>query len=152
MDIEEKIEKYSDILYKICFLILKNNEDALDAVSETFFIYINKKPSFADKNHEKYWFIKVASNKAKNILRFNIKRNHISLEDIRNLYLEEKEENLLYEIFKLKENEKIVLLLHYYEGYKVKEISKILGISENAVLKRLERARKSLKNILEEEL
>ena len=145
MDIEEKIEKYSALLYKICFLILKNNEDALDAVSETFSKYYFKKPAFTDDEHEKRWFIKVASNKAKNILRFNLRRNHVSLEDIKGYYFEKEEENLLYEIFKLKENEKIMLLLHYYEGYKVKEISKILGISENAVFKRLERARKSLK-------
>lgn len=150
MDIEEKIKKYSDTLYKICFLILKNKEDALDAVSETFSKYYFKKPTFKDENHEKYWFIRVASNKAKNILRFNIKRNHLSLSDVKDFYFEKSEENLLYEVLKLKENEKIILLLHYYEGYKVSEISKILNISESAVLKRLERARKSLKERLEE--
>lgn len=40
---------------------------------------------------------------------------------------------------------KIVILLHYIEGYSLKEISGILAISENAVKKRMQRAKKALK-------
>jgi len=38
-----------------------------------------------------------------------------------------------------------VLILHYFEGYSVKEIAEILKISENAAKKRLQRAREALK-------
>ena len=42
-----------------------------------------------------------------------------------------------------KQKEKEVLILRYIEGYANKEIATILGVSENAVKKRLERAKKS---------
>ncbi len=50
----------------------------------------------------------------------------------------------------LKSKDKEVLILHYIEGYSCREIGKMLKISENAVKKRLERARNSFKNQYEE--
>ena len=40
---------------------------------------------------------------------------------------------------------KEVLILYYEYGYKVKEIAEMLNVSESTVLKRLERARKLVK-------
>jgi RNA polymerase sigma-70 factor (ECF subfamily) len=42
-----------------------------------------------------------------------------------------------------------VLYLHYYEGYTVPEISKIIGCRENTVYSWLHRARQALKERLE---
>ena len=39
---------------------------------------------------------------------------------------------------------------HYYEGYSLKEIGKILRLTQNAVYIRVTRARKKLKNLMEE--
>ena len=52
----------------------------------------------------------------------------------------------------LDEKLRICVLLHYIEGYRVSEISGILGISENAVKARLMRGRKRLKELLSEEV
>ena len=43
-----------------------------------------------------------------------------------------------------------VVHLYYYEGYPCAEIAEILGISESNVQTRLDRARKMLKNRLED--
>jgi DNA-directed RNA polymerase specialized sigma24 family protein len=43
-------------------------------------------------------------------------------------------------------------LLHYFEGLAVKEVSQKLNASLDAVLKRLERARKSLRGCIERKL
>ena len=51
----------------------------------------------------------------------------------------------------LKEKYKIVMLLHYVEGYKVKEISNMIHISEGTIKKRLQRGREMLKEIWREE-
>ena len=40
--------------------------------------------------------------------------------------------------------------LHYYEGYSLKEIGKILRLTQNAVYIRVTRVRKKLKNLMEE--
>ncbi|HAV90763.1 MAG TPA: hypothetical protein DCW44_05775, partial [Eubacterium sp.] len=36
IDLEQTIEKYSDLLYRTCFLILRNSHDAEDVMQETF--------------------------------------------------------------------------------------------------------------------
>ena len=43
---------------------------------------------------------------------------------------------------------KKVIILHYYDSMKIKEIADVLKISESAVKKRLERARTFMKEII----
>lgn len=68
---------------------------------------------------------------------------------------ESDEENLrLYKLSekveKLPEKYRVVIILYYYDSLPVKEIEKILKLSESAVKKRLERARTMLKKEMEE--
>lgn len=78
------------------------------------------------------------------MLRFH--RLHPTVEfDVLNLaYQDEKDYELMASLFRLGKKEKEVLILRYIEGYANKEIATILGVSENAVKKRLERAKKKL--------
>ena len=45
-NIREAVMKYSDTLYKICIVILCNEQDAQDAIQDTFCRYLEKKPKF----------------------------------------------------------------------------------------------------------
>ena len=65
--IEYAVEKYGDMLFRICFSILLNEADAEDALQETFIRYMTKAPLFSDSDHEKAWLIKVATNLCKNM-------------------------------------------------------------------------------------
>ena len=56
-DLEETLEKYSDTLYKICFLILKNEYDVKDVLQETFIKYMTKAPQFESEDHKKAWLV-----------------------------------------------------------------------------------------------
>ena len=49
----------------------------------------------------------------------------------------------------LSQEQKLVTVLYYYDDYSVKEISKILDISEGTVKSRLSKAREILKEKLE---
>ena len=51
-------------------------------------------------------------------------------------------------VLKLKQKYREVIHLYYYEEYSAKEIGEMLGISENTVFKRLQRARENLKEKL----
>lgn len=62
----------------------------------------------------------------------------------------ENDLHLLDEILKLKKNYKNVIYLHYYEGYTIKEIAKILGKKENTISTCLRRAKLELEQILKE--
>ena len=55
-----------------------------------------------------------------------------------------KDYELMSALLRLRKQAKEVLILYFIEGYRNKEIASILGISENAVKKRLERAKKEL--------
>ena len=140
--IKEVFHLYSSMLYKISSLMLGNISDANDAVQETFLKYMLSNKKFSNDEHEKAWLIRVNINICKNMLRFH--RLHPTVEfDVLNLaYQDEKDYELMASLFRLGKKEKEVLILRYIEGYANKEIATILGVSENAVKKRLERAKK----------
>lgn len=69
MTVEEAVCKYSNTLYKICIVMLCSEQDAQDAVQDTFVRYMEKQPEFAEEEHEKAWLIQVASNIRREQLR-----------------------------------------------------------------------------------
>ena len=145
MTVEELVEEYSNMLFKICLVIVGNEWDAHDVIQDVFCRYIEHSPVFNDKEHEKAWLIKVAVNRCRDIHRFRLRHPQVDLEEV-SAYCELPEQSeVLLALMKLPESLKSVIYLHYIEGYKVAELVNILGISINAVKKRLERGRKALK-------
>ena len=149
-DLEQTINKYSDTLYKICFLILKDENDIKDVLQETFIKYMTKAPDFKSEEHKKAWLIKVSQNKCREFLRFHKRHAAVPLDEVEESIsvtngMDTYSIELLSLIWNLKYNLKSVVILYYIEGYNIKEISQILSISESAVKKRLERARKELR-------
>lgn len=61
-----------------------------------------------------------------------------------------QEREVISELDKLGPTDRNIIYLHYYEGYSLKEIGKILRLTQNAVYIRVTRARKKLKNLMEE--
>ena len=149
-DLEAAINKYSDMLYKICFVILKNEHDTKDVLQDTFLIYYTKKPKFESEEHRKAWLIRVSQNKCREFLRFHKRHASISLDKIDESEiitngLNDYEKELLSMIWNMSLKLKSVVILHYIEGYSVDETADILKISSSAVKKRLQRAREQLK-------
>lgn len=150
-DLERIVDTYGNMLFRICLVILCNESDAEDAVQDTLIKYISKSPAFNDSEHEKAWLITVATNRCKNMRRYNIIRRHLDINDLQ-LYIKDEENyGLLDTLMKLPSKHKIVLLLHYVEGYKVDEIAKILNITAAAVKKRLQRGRELISQNYREE-
>ena len=145
LDIERIVDTYGNMLFRICLVILCNEKDAEDVVQDTFITYLTKSPTFNDSEHEKAWLITIATNRCKNMRRYNIIRKHMDINDLQ-LYSKDVESyGLLEHLMRLPDKHKIVLLLHYVEGYKVDEIAKILTITTSAVKKRLQRGRELLR-------
>lgn len=73
----------------------------------------------------------------------------IGLEGI-DLYSEQDEKNevIIKELEKLKEEDKKIFMMFYYEDKKIKEISNILSVSQSKVKMKLHRIRKKLKQNL----
>ena len=149
IDAEEKVRKYADTVYRIAISILKNKEEAEDAFQEVFMKFCYKAPDFETEEYEKAWIIRVTVNTCKDILKSAWLRRRQDLEeDIP--YLTPEEDSTYYEIMKLPEKYRISIYLFYYEGYKIAEISKLLGTKESTVKSQLMRGREILKENLEE--
>lgn len=146
---EETVTRYSNMLFKICLVILGNEQDAQDAIQDTFYRYLYHQPEFADKEHEKAWLIRVAVNISKDMRRFQQRHPKISMEQLEDYYESPKEGEILEELIRLPYKLKTVIYFHYIEGYQIKEIASMLCISENAVKKRLQRGRQQLKLVCE---
>ena len=66
-------------------------------------------------------------------------------------YHKPEETGIMDTLMTLNAKDKEVLILYYIEGYSCKEIADMLKVSESAVKKKLERARKRLKEKYESE-
>lgn len=63
------IEKYANMITRICFLYLKNEADTQDVFQCVFLKYIKYQKSFESEEHEKAWFIRVSINTCKDVLK-----------------------------------------------------------------------------------
>ena len=147
------IERYQKHLYAIAFNICRNQQDAEDVVQDTFIQYHTYKKEFDTEEHIRAWLIRVAINKAKNINLSFWRQKGVPLEEyMETLTFETPEAQILFtEVMKLPEKYRIVIHLFYYEDYTIREIAKIMNVTESNVKVRLTRGRRLLRNVLKEE-
>lgn len=145
MTIEEAVTAYSNMLYKICIVMLRNEQDAQDAIQDTFCRYLEKRPDFADSEHEKAWLIRVAANICRDMLRFRTRHPKVSIDELTDSLATPDDHDILTELMEIPIKHRTVIYLHYVEGYQVREVASILKISEPAVKKRLQRGREQLR-------
>lgn len=147
MSIEERILKHSDMVYRIAYSMTKKKSDADDIYQEVFIKLFEKNIEFESEEHEKAWIIKVTVNCCKMLYRKNFFKKEVELDE--NIDIKENEYYDIYSYVKqLPEKYRIVIYLHYYEGYKVNEIATILNTREGTIKSQLSRARDMLKNII----
>lgn len=146
------MERYGDILYRTCLIYLACPHLAEDALQETFIRYLRKAPPFKDEEHEKAWLIRVATNICRDMLRFRRRHQSVSFEECQDLCAADHDNTeVLAMVLTLPQKLKEVVILHYVESYKVKEIASLLSISPAVVKKRLQYAREKLKLELKED-
>ena len=148
--IENIINLYGDLLYRTGIMILGNPQDVQDVLQEVMLKVLQKMPEFHDSEHEKAWLLRVTINLCKDMLRFRFRHQYIQIDELEIEAVDTDDRQLLQEIIQLPSSWRIVLILHYVEGYSLKEIADILSVSENAVKKRMQRAKKALRAKLEE--
>ena len=149
--IEEKIREHSNMVYKIAFLMLKNQEDAEEVYQDTFIKLYENFRKMKNDEHMKNWLIRVTINNCKMLMRKRKRENLVELDE--NVLVDDANLNVnsIEAVKKLPEKYRIVIYLFYYEQYKVSEISQILKISDGTIKSQLSRARDMLKKELKEE-
>ncbi|MCM1187699.1 MAG: RNA polymerase sigma factor [bacterium] len=138
-----------DLTYRLCFSFLKNREDTEDAVQSVFIKYLSGGRRFENERHEKAWFIVTASNLCKDMLRQPWRRN-VSLEDCDPVSDTDGEgkDDVYAAILNLPDKYKTVIYLYYYEGYKTREIAKMLHKPSSTIRNWLTEGRRYLKKML----
>ncbi|MDO4355433.1 MAG: RNA polymerase sigma factor [Clostridia bacterium] len=150
---DQLIELYGNRLTRMCFLYLRDYALAEDAVQETFLRAYRSYSSFRQNSSVQTWLTRIAINVCHNIRRthwFRL-RNSPSLEDVPLAVepCEPRDDTVLQQVMALPPKCREVILLHYYQGFKIAEIAEMLSVSESAVGTRLKRARDKLRPQLE---
>lgn len=142
------IEKYSNMVYRLAIARTKNKEDAEDVFQDVFLKLSKKLPDFQDETHEKAWLIRVTINLTNNLFQSAHYKRTVPLEE--DLKFEDKDmSNVYFQVLNLPMKYRTIIHLFYYEGFSIKEIASILHTNENTVKTRLSRAREQLKHKLE---
>ena len=136
-----------DTVYRICFLHMRNQQETEDCVQEIFLKFYEKPRTFDSTAHEKAWFIVVAKNHCRDILKSSWRSKRVDFEKIEEPcgWDRMEFESVFEELVNLPEKYRTALYLYYYEGYSVKEIAKILSSNESTIQTRLAQGRKKLK-------
>lgn len=151
-DLEQVMDAYGNMLFRLCIVMLGNSADAEDALQEVMFKYYRKAPAFTDEEHRKAWLLTVAGNQCKDMLRFRAKHPLTEDTDIYE-YKSGNHENsgILDALMTLPEKFRLVLILHYVEEYPVKDIARMIGKTPSAVKMRLQKGRKLLAEVYRKE-
>ncbi|MEG6613597.1 sigma-70 family RNA polymerase sigma factor [Pseudoclostridium thermosuccinogenes] len=142
-------DKYANMVYRLALSYLRNTHDAEDTVQAVFIKLIEGKAQIVP-GKERALLTQITINHCKDQLRLFWRRRTEQLEDHIE-FVEKEDKELFRAVMSLPEKYRIVVYLHYYEGYSFSEISSFLGISPSAVSMRLHRSRNSLKSKLKEE-
>lgn len=169
---EELIKDYKKSAYNIALRVLRNVEDAEDASQEALIKIFKSISSFNMESTFKVWMYRIVVNtcidfkRKKNINAVSIDET-IDLgsgselkreipDDTNNpdaLIDRNYDTQLVNEaINKLEDDFKTIIILRDIKGFSYSEISEILSCSLGTVKSRLSRARKSLKELLENEM
>ena len=153
--IERLVCEHGRMLVRLAASRLDSVADAEDAVQDVFCTLVSKKLVFVDPEHEKAWLIRATINRASDLRRRKSRLN-VPLDEARAMpddaaESEQRGRELLACVRALPEKYAVVLHLHYYEGYGLREIGDMLQVPAATVGTRLVRGRARLKALLEEE-
>lgn len=149
--IEEALERYGNVLYRLALVMLQRPMDAEDVVQETFIRYLAKLGTFREGEHEKAWLLTVCTNLCRDALRARHRYPQVGLEQVSEVGDVPQDRAVWAALMALPEKYREVLVLHAVEGYRTEEIAKIIGKTPSAVKMRLSRGRKQLEESLGKE-
>jgi len=173
---ERLVEVFGDRVYGLAVRILNSEEDAKEAVQETFLTIWNKWDTFRGQSKFSSWIYRIAANQAFMKLRKKKRQRHeVSFEQMdeegagdpslqlaggaasdmsgrgrpdRALEAEEMRGQIRKAVDALPDIYRTAYMLKDVEGMSLKEIAEIMEISEPAAKSRVHRARLELRKLL----
>ena len=118
------VEREQEYLYRMAFLYVRQEQDALDVVQESILKAYKSLKTLREPEYFRTWLTKIVINTAQDTLRA---------------------------IARLPEKYQDVIKLKYFDGYTIREISEATGMPQGTVSVYLRRAVKELQTLLKEE-
>ena len=150
-EIERIVDEYASELFRLCLVMLKNTHDAEDAVQDTLLSYLQHAPEFESRESERSWLLTVAANRCRDSLRRAKRHPSVSMDELTELGATDEHALVLDDLMALPEKFRLVLTLHYVEGYSTSEIAGMIGRTPSAVKMRLQKGRRLLEDTLGKE-
>lgn len=153
MEVAQAIDRHADTVKRLCMIYLKNDADAEDIFQTVFLKYALHCAAFESPEHESAWIVRVTINACKDLLRSVFRRRTVSLDQVAGLpeITDSDHREVLESVLSLPEKYRVAIYLHYYEGYTAPEIGKLTGRNVNSVYTLLNRGKRMLKEVLEDE-
>ena len=147
-------EAYQGLMFHTAFRLLRQPEDAEDAVHEAF-LYLAKnisKISEPVSQKTKAYVVLIVESRAIDQLRRRQRRPTVPLEDWQGIETPPQGGDSLAEcMLRLPAAERQVLWLKYYHGYELREIGPMLGLSYDAAARLHRKAKDHLQALYEKE-
>lgn len=142
-------DAYHNMVYRLALTMTHSRQDAED-ITQTVFLKLLDGKSAPTAGKERSWLAAVTVNACKDLLRSFWRRNIEPLNELIPVQLSQERE-LFDAVMALPAKYRVVVHLHYYEGYTFSEIGGMLQIKPSAVSMRLHRARNLLRSSLQED-
>lgn len=143
------MEECRQNMYKVAICYVNNPEDAADVIQDTILTAFEKITDLKEPGYFRTWMMRILINKCKDFL--NKREREIAFEEVpEKAYSDRMLDHMEYEelIKAVDEQYRDILVLHYVEGFKTKEIAKVLGMKDATVRTRLRRGRENLAQVL----
>ena len=149
------VEDNQGIVHKVCSMYTDDDEGHKDLFQEIMLQLWRSFPRFRQDAKVSTWMYKVALHTAITSLKRKKRKEEYLRNEMKNApqpawettAAEDEHEQLYHALEKLKATEKALVML-YLEEKNYKEISEIIGISENNVGVRLNRIKKKLRQLM----
>ncbi|MGG0791944.1 sigma-70 family RNA polymerase sigma factor [Peribacillus simplex] len=145
--------QYEEDIYRMAYVYVKNESDALDVVQEVAYRSFKKIETLKNPEYFKTWLIKIAITCSIDLVRKN--KNVVQLKPEYDECISFEDEDIplsitLQELLdQLNEDEKSIVILKFYEGYSFKEIAVLLnmpiGSAKSVLYRALGKLRKQFK-------
>ena len=137
-------------MYRVAASYLRGEADRLDAVSEAIAKGWEKRGTLRDERLFSTWMTRILIRECINIQRRQ--RRMTPVDTLPEQATEEMEPSGLEEaIDRLPQRQRTMVVLHYVEGYDVREIAAMMTTTKSAVCAGLSRARKRLRSLIGED-
>lgn len=138
-------------VYSFALSILRNHDDALEVMQDTFVSVYNNADRYENKDKPMAWILTITRNLSYMKLRKSKKTTDI--EDLEFVSKDNYDDKIFIKhlLDKLTKEEREIVILHIVNGFKFHEIAKLLNLKLSTTLSKYHRAIKRIKEIVKEE-